>query len=80
MNGQKISESLYGDRVYQVRDIMGRKVLQRSSAEEVREWLKKRPTTNYEVWELDAFPGDLKAIQTATEFLNTTKQSEKEAK
>ena len=69
MNGSSISEALYGDRVFQVRDIMGRKVLQRSSAEEVRQWLKKRPTTNYEVWELDAFPGDLKQIMTATEFL-----------
>ena len=70
MDGQQISESLYGDRVYQVRDISGRKVYQRNSAEEIREWLKKRPTTNYEVWELDSFPGDLKAIKTATEFLN----------
>ena len=73
MNGQKISEALYGDRVFQVRDITGRKVLQRSSAEEVREWLRKRPTRNYEIWELDSFPGDLKQIMTATEFLTTNK-------
>ena len=69
MNGQKITESLYSDRVYQVRDITGRKLFQRNSAEEIREWLKKRPTTNYEVWELDSFPGDLKQIMTANEFL-----------
>ena len=71
-NGQQNTKS-YGDRVFQIRDISGRKVFQRNSAEEIREWLKKRPTTNYEVWELDAFPGDLKAIKTATEFLNSKK-------
>lgn len=54
---------------YQVRDITGRKLLERESADEVRFWLLKRPTLNYEVWILSAMPGDIEGIFTATEFL-----------
>lgn len=71
INGNQLASALYGSKsVYQVRDSFGRKVLERETAEEVQNWLQKRPGRDFEIWILSGFSKELKQITTATEFLN----------
>ena len=71
VDGKTVANALYGtNTVYQVRDISGRKVLERESVEEIRHYLRKRPTSNYEIWQLSGMPGELKDIKSGDEFLN----------
>ena len=61
---------------YQIRDINGRKFLERESAAEIRHWLLKQPILHYEIWVIDRTPGDIKGIYTATEFIKHEAQKE----
>lgn len=50
--------------------------MERESPDEVRHFLFKQPGLNFEVWTLTDTPGELKKIETATEFLHNNREHE----
>lgn len=55
--------------IFQVRDIAGRKCLERDDPAEVKYWLHGKPAHHFYIWILSDYPGDLKAIHSAREFI-----------
>jgi hypothetical protein len=54
--------------VFQVRDIRGRKILERDDPEEVLHWIRTRAIGFVEVWTLSASPGELIRIENIKDF------------
>lgn len=70
IDGHRIAADLYGTgSVYQVRDIRCRKCLERSNPDVICHWIQRQPGRDYEIWVLDASPGELKKIVTANQFI-----------
>lgn len=67
-----LAASLYGDSAstYQIKTIDGNKVAEYSTRAEVRNYLRKKDCTKYDVWHLGSRNGELKGIHAATDFIN----------
>ena len=69
VDGKTVANALYGtNTVYQVRDISGRKLLERDDPEEVVHYLRKHTEPGLEVWILSGMPGELIDITPAEQF------------
>lgn len=56
--------------IYQIRVVKGYKLAEFDLKDEANDYLSKRPLTGLDVWMLDAMPGELLDIITATEFIH----------
>lgn len=60
--------------IYQIRDIRGRKLLERSTPAEIQHWIRTEAVGFVEIWTLDAAPGGLIRIESVRDFQRRYRQ------